>query len=491
MRRFFNTRLLALMPLVVLTALPLPSRAQSETAGRRTASLSVSFRQGHRTIDPDYMGNASRIASFSEEMRRYVADYTIAVESVDIVGGASIEGSAELNADLSNNRAQRMVEILRRFAVVPQEIVHVDSRGVNWEDVSSMVLEDASVPSRDEVLSLLSGEPESERKPRLEALDGGVPYAYMYEHIFPYVRTGKMTVTFRTLPKVPVAPAPARVRDTVVVVNRDTVYHVFPNGVGNLNAGFQAGDIYQAFNGYMPAPGRRGRRGYMVAAGYPYGFPLDGADGGEGYRPTRMERMDSLLREPVLAFRSNLLVPAMNVGVELPLGNRWSLSADWYYPWVWRHPDHKDCFEFLGGTAEVRYWFGRRHRPGQENAKYRFLGHSVALVAGAGYYDFERDWAGFQGEYGALGLDYTYAMPIGRKAGMHLEFDVTAGGIVAPHNIPYDVFTEGGILLHRDGLVNRWSWVGPIKCGVSLVVPVFRKTRVSLVEDAGKEEREL
>lgn len=179
-----------------------------------------------------------------------------------------------------------------------------------------------------------------------------------------------------------------------------------------------------------------------------------------------------------MAFRSNLLLPLMNIGVEVPIGNRWSLSADWYYPWAWRLPDHKDCFEFLGGTAEARYWFGRRHRPGEKNTKYRLLGHSIGLVAGAGYYDFQEKWAGFQGEYGAAGIDYQYAMPLGKKGNIHLEFDLTLGVITA-QNIPYDVFSSGGILLHRDGLVERFNWAGPIKGGVSLVVPIFKKEKVS------------
>ena len=60
--------------------------------------------------------------------------------------------TAKLNRDLSNNSAQRMVEILRQYATVPDRLVHVNSRGVNWEDVIEMVEADVMVPSRDKVL---------------------------------------------------------------------------------------------------------------------------------------------------------------------------------------------------------------------------------------------------------------------------------------------------------------------------------------------------
>ena len=40
--------------------------------------------------------------------------------------------------------------------------------------------------------------------------------------------------------------------------------------------------------------------------------------------------------KPVIALRSNLLLPLMNVGVQVPLGNRFSIGADWYYPFIRR-----------------------------------------------------------------------------------------------------------------------------------------------------------
>lgn len=434
-------------------SLALQAGPQAPAGQERELSLKVAFRQGRREIDPKYMNNAANIASFTSALRYIAYDSSIDVLSVDIIGGASIEGPADLNWDLSNNRANRMVEILRQCTDVPPYLVHVDSRGVNWEDVIEMVEADPMVPSRDRVLDILRNAPEPERRDSLQNLEGSVPYDYMYRNIYPYVRTGKMTVRFRTYPKWPQAPQ----------VVRDTIYHIIRDESGtprNVNQNIM--------NVSAGGAGRQGRPGDA---------PLSAVD-----------RLDTLLRTPVIAFRSNLLIPLMNVGVEIPLGNRWSLSADWYYPWAWRRPDHKDCFEFLGGTAEVRYWFGWRHAPGESLKKYRLLGHSIGLVVSGGYYDFQKDWAGFQGEFGAAGIDYQYAVPLGKKGGVHMEFDITLG-VITSRNIPYDVFSSGGILLHRDGLVNGFSWIGPIKAGVSLVVPIFRKEKAGQGE-AGTSNKE-
>ena len=405
-----------------------------------TVVLKVQFRQGDRRIDKNYMSNSMSLDHFTTIMQKYIYEMYGRVESVNIIGGASIEGTAALNRDLSNNRARRMVEILSQFVDVPSERVTVDSRGVNWEDVLDMVKKDPLVPSKDKVIDILTNSPEETRKAELERLDGGRPYQYMYKSIYPYVRTGKMTVVLSGVPRYPAPASP----DTVIIV-KEGVYN----------------NITTMGGGCCDPVGKK--KGHAMAGIY------------AGRRMSVLDRLDTLLRVPVFAFRTNLLAPLLNVGFEVPIGNRISMGADWYYPWVWRNPDHRNCFQLLGGTGEVRYWFGYRHQEGKEFAKYRLLGHSLALIGGGGYYDFERQRDGFQGEFGLVGIDYMYAMPIGKRAGLHLEFDI-ALGYIGSKNKPYDVYTDGGILLHRDGIVSRFNWVGPVKAGVNLVVPIFEKS---------------
>lgn len=166
-----------------------------------------------------------------------------------------------------------------------------------------------------------------------------------------------------------------------------------------------------------------------------------------------------------MAIRTNLLVPALNVGAEVPLGNRWSLGADYYYPWLWPSKKNKDCFELLGLSVEGRYWFGK-NRTDQN----RLLGHSAALYAAAGYYDFERNFRGQQGDFISVGVDYTYAMAVGRRKRVNLEFTLALGYIhswARNYNVPDDY----GYLYPEFGTV-MFDYVGPTKAAVSLVVPL-------------------
>lgn len=183
---------------------------------------------------------------------------------------------------------------------------------------------------------------------------------------------------------------------------------------------------------------------------------------------SRPQAAQEVVRKTVLAARTNLLVPAHNIGLEVPVGNRWSIGADYYYPWMSRKRDNMNCFQLLGWNIEGRYWFGR-----DRQIEDRLKGHSIGLTIGAGYYDMERNYAGHQGEYAAVCLDYLYSLPIWKDK-LHLEFTIGAGYMYSTAR-PYDVFEAGGKAF-KEGYIKNFHWLGPLKAGVSLVVPIKVKT---------------
>lgn len=169
--------------------------------------------------------------------------------------------------------------------------------------------------------------------------------------------------------------------------------------------------------------------------------------------------------EPLLfAFRSNLLVPALNFGAEYPIGTDWSVGADYYFPWIMRKQDNRNCFQLLGWNLEGRYWFGKNRTQADI-----LQGHSVGLNAAVGYYDIERSFKGNQGTFVSVGADYLYAMPIFNNK-VHLEFNVGLGYIFSQMR-PYEVFEEGGNAF-KLGYKKNFNWVGPVKAAVSIVVPI-------------------
>lgn len=175
-------------------------------------------------------------------------------------------------------------------------------------------------------------------------------------------------------------------------------------------------------------------------------------------------------RKLLLEARTNLLLPALNVGAELPLGNSWSIGADWYYPWLFRNADHRNCVQALALNLEGRYWFGRGRTPER-----RLLGHSIGLFTMAGYYDFERNYKGLQGEFATVGIDYLYALPVFKKK-MRLELSLGVGYFYSQAR-QYEVYTPGGKGYKDKDMAKVIRYFGPVKANVALVLPIYSKKK--------------
>lgn len=185
---------------------------------------------------------------------------------------------------------------------------------------------------------------------------------------------------------------------------------------------------------------------------------------------------------PVVALRTNLLCPLTNIGLELPLGNRWSLAADWYTPWVFRYFDksRKWAFQAQAASVEGRYWFGKKHNSNPDNREYRLTGHSIGMYVYGGKYDLEKNFQGHQGEFYSMGIDYLYAIPAWKNR-IRWEFEVAVGYL---HNrsYAYDVLEPGGELIARTSSPKRFNYVGPTKISISLVVPIFKHFKKTVKE---------
>lgn len=181
--------------------------------------------------------------------------------------------------------------------------------------------------------------------------------------------------------------------------------------------------------------------------------------------------------KPIFTLRSNLLLPLMNVGAQIPLGNRFSIGLDWYYPFIYRHwapfLDQTNCFQALGPGADFRIYLGKKHRKGRENWQYRFSGHSIGIYGMYGRYDVEWQFHGEQARFLNAGVDYMYSARIGKRKRMRLDLSVGVGYFQS-RAIEYQVFRPGG-KAYKTG--NRFvhNFIGPTKATVSLVIPIHAK----------------
>ena len=172
----------------------------------------------------------------------------------------------------------------------------------------------------------------------------------------------------------------------------------------------------------------------------------------------------------VLAPRTNLLLPLLNLGVEVPVGGRLSVSGDVYYPWFGYDKVNASCIQAALADLQLRWWFKPWGIEGVEGNT--LTGSSLAAGGYAGLYDLERNYKGVQGEIFGFYLDYGYSFFLARNWRLTLSLGVGLASI--PYS-SYTVYSEGGKLFRDFSAFDRKrQWIGPVHAGVTLSLPVFK-----------------
>lgn len=393
---------------------PFPTHASNLCSSEKfhydtLANYSIRFRHDKAVIEPDYLNNRETLSAIRSVLDELVKESPESISEIIITGFASPVGNIPYNQLLSLKRAQATEAYLRSVPGIENVEMSVIGKGEDWTTFIQDVKSGYKRKNRQQVFSILDAKVSVYKKEwRLKALE-------------------KDQTTWRYLSRNYMARSRHAV--TIVIVKKSRVLVTLPKLEGSV-----ATAVAQNVSNISS--------------------PLD-------CRPLSS-------KVSVASIRTNLLVPALNVGVEAPIGNRWSVAADYYFPWFWPHQQNKNCFEFLGWNLEGRYWFGKDRMP-----QNRLKGHSLGAYVAGGYYDFERNYRGIQGEFVSSGVDYTYSMAVGNRKNLHLQFTIAAG-YIRSWGRTYQVFGGYGGLFPDEGTL-IWEYVGPTKAAVTLVVPFFKK----------------
>lgn len=392
-------------------------------------SVRINFRQSKIYLDPGYMDNRSALDGIGRRIERYKnPDSTFILTGVNVVGGASPEGSVKFNEWLSRKRAAKIFDYLSQSYNIPDSITSFTFLGRDWGGLRDLVRADNKVPYRDEVLDLLDeiirsydGSSETEAAGNLrkiKRLRAGVPYTYMYRHLFPTLRASKLLLNFsRPKPVVTLPPPPVVVSDTLERVYIDCI----PDTIVVHDT------IYIERVVFLENP----------------------------CRPFYMD------------IRTNMLYDALavpNIGAEFYLGKNLSIVGNWMYAW-WKTDRRHRYWRTYGGDIALRYWFGTK-----ANEK-PLTGHHIGLYGGILTYDFEWGGKGYMGGLpgGTLwdksnhfvGVEYGYSMPIAPR--FNIDFNIGIGYLGGEYReyIPMDDCYVWQATKYR-------HWFGPTKAEVSL-----------------------
>ncbi len=380
----------------------------------------------------DYADNRRAYEALVEAVKSLASEESN-VRTLVVTGAASPIGNEAYNSRLALRRAEALRDIIANMEGGERLRIHTISLGEDWNSVRKLLEKQYHEKNRDEVLSIVRADiPNDEKERQLQRLDGGRVWRVLVKNFM----------------------GPARSVTAVHIVEQDDL--VATQELAGLKSTIEPLRVEM-----MPVAESLPIARKSVA----HSAEIIDEESAIAEQPDAAE-----LRKPVMAVRSNLLVPALNVGFEVPIGRNWSVGADYYFPWVWPKKDNKDCFELLAWGIEGRYWFGKNRTVFD-----RLQGHSLGLYGYMGYFDFERNYHGHQGEFVNVGLDYTYAIAVGKRKSLHFEFSLGVGYIYSQAR-KYTVIEDHGVLI-SDKITKKVQFFGPTKANISLVVPIFQKVK--------------
>ena len=351
----------------------------ADYTSRDSITVQIFFHRNHYDIDPDFSSNGINLSVFLHNLDSLSQRSYIEIDSTVYVRAASsIEGRSNKNLILSRNRASSLTQLFQNQSEFKPKLVDTLAVGEDWDKLADMLCASALRHS-DEALDIVENTPQyvcrngkivGGRKDALMKMRSGRFWWTMDREFFPMLRQATLTVYYKHTSdslSVPVVESSVSLPAHLLSDRKEELARIEDSQVRN----------------------------------------------------------ESVFK-PLFALKTNLLYDAaslVNLGLEVPLGKRFSLCADAVFPW-WQIRDKDITVQMLSGSLEGRYWFGNRSQ------KKPLTGFFAGVHAGVGLFDFQlgklSGGDGVQGDFFVMGgLSAGYAHSISNS--LRLEYSLGLG----------------------------------------------------------------
>ncbi len=394
--------------------------------------------------DSNYRSNTWQLDDVVTRIKTLQSDSAVTIEKIEIGSYASPDGSARYNLKLAKARGASLGDYITERVDIDPNIIEIVGLGVDWQLLRGMVA-NSSMQMREQILSIIDSDEQAtnnlsgdekwlweqdSRNRQLISLDSGRSYRYMVDNYFATLRYAALATIYYTVAIEPVAlsrVAALEVRDNLSIANSSfgSAEQVLSTTMSQISSGASLSTAQSIFDSK----------------------PLN------------------------IALKSNLLFDAVtlsNIGLEVPINNKWSVAAEWIFPW-WTWDDGtatsaRNRIQLLNGNIEAKYWFGDR------SSRPQLTGWYAGVYAGGGIYDFERDAKGYQGEFFiAAGIGCGYAHTINKSGSLRMEYSAGIGYLKTDYRYyeaQYDIDNLWHPIRRQEG---NYTWIGPTRARVSLV----------------------
>lgn len=400
-----------------------------------TLDMMIYFDRNAREINKDYMENSKTIALLDSLLANPVHGENI--DSIILASPASNDGNADHGILLASGRCEKVKALLcGKYPEVSASRISIREGREYWSALRELITADLAVPDREDVLALMDYHHKNPVKMQdfLQHLDAGIPYRYISSRLLPELRRTEIKICL----SYPEVTAGKKVTTELATVIEATEFIPIDQETAIV----------------------AGAAPLIVQTLPPKEVMLVTEEKTQpAIKPEKKKAKEHKEDNTVLALKNNLLYDlalAPNLEIEIPIGRRWSVNAEYKCPW-WSMSSKEICYQLLSGGIESRFWLGDRR------LRNRLTGHFVGVYAEGGIYDFQFKGDGYQGKYyGAAGFSYGYSTQVSR----HLAFEFSLGiGYLTTEYQKYTPYEESLVWMSS----GKYNLIGPTKAKISLV----------------------
>ena len=516
-RRLYTT-LLATLSLLFLQ--PTSSSAQSSTTYVKETlkeTVHISFPEGSANLLPDYKDNQNELGRINVLLGELLSDGTITIERLILVGYASPEGRYSRNDYLARTRTEQLKKYLSsHLAIAPERIV-TRYEAEDWAGLATFAEQatTAQMPNRDKVIEVARSAMDPDEKERIISSEYPNDFLYLLIHCMPVLRRTDWILEYQVeqpskMPWSIVQSKPAAHhgggKPSGVEIGKSSEANTTTGVSQPANTGVaqsaNTGTAQSANTGQPATAGQpaNAETSQSATAGATDAATTTGttdtsvsaanaaSNQADEDAPTATDQETSLsdsdAEQPISPFettadheatssdadqedrpfywmlKTNMLYDlgaTPNVGIEVSIGHRWTIAAEWLYAW-WKSNSRHRYWQGYGGYLSVRKYFGR------SADDHPFTGHHLGAYGSALTYDVEWGGRGYQATRFGFGggLEYGYSIALTRR--LNLDFSLGLGFQDGMYK-EYDPIDTHYVWQST----HKRHWWGPTKADISLV----------------------
>ena len=397
---------------------PATESAADEDAVTR---YTVLFSLNSTDVDNAYAQNAQVLEDLDAALTGRNADRLTAIR---VVSGSSIDGPVALNEKMSQLRGDAVKAYIESKYPKLSNLIVLESQGEAWDELRGNVKDSdrLTATQKYEILKTID-DPTLSAQAKESVLRNSSAWNSLLNDVLPLIRFAAIIPVYEGCDVI--APA---LPDTLAHA-RDTMVRAHAHEDSTAVKATDSVAVVPQVDTLVPGPIAINTDTTAVAQ-------VDTA--APAITDVKVYEEYTKIRKPLFAVTNNLLYESatvftgfhsvpLNIGVEVPISQHWSVTAHYMATAPWRAwNSNADCAELLHADIGAKWYPGGTFtNPFKQKENRELLDGWYAYASlGAGYYDFERNGRGYQGEevLGSLGLGY------GLTLGHNWSLDFAVGG---------------------------------------------------------------